>query len=210
VVTIATALAVAESKRLVRALKEEGIAVCHVVVNKLVKDEDQTQHLKLMLRGQEKMFQRLEKGVASRAGLKLVKVPFFDVEIQGVYALKFMADQAYKGDEFSDLLRHGVGRKFIIMGGKGGVGKTSSSASLAVKMADEGLTTLVVSTDPAHSLGDSLGMDLSSGKVTEVPGLYGGAKLYALEVDTNEAVDEFKSLLKGFTNPSGREGGDGK
>ena len=41
--------------------------------------------------------------------------------------------------------------------GQGGVGKTSLAASLAVRLAAEGHNTLVVSTDPAHSLGDSLG-----------------------------------------------------
>lgn len=43
-----------------------------------------------------------------------------------------------------------------MISGKGGVGKTSLSASLAVKLAAAGHTTLVVSTDPAHSLSDSL------------------------------------------------------
>lgn len=43
-----------------------------------------------------------------------------------------------------------------MISGKGGVGKTSLSASLAAKLAAAGHTTLVVSTDPAHSLGDSL------------------------------------------------------
>jgi arsenite-transporting ATPase len=64
------------------------------------------------------------------------------------------------------------------------VGKTSSAAALAVKLADEGHVTAVVSTDPAHSLGDALDVDLSSGHVTEVKGLPPSAtgQLYALEV----------------------------
>jgi arsenite-transporting ATPase len=48
------------------------------------------------------------------------------------------------------------GRKYFMLGGKGGVGKTSSAASLSVQLATEGRKTLVVSTDPAHSLSDSL------------------------------------------------------
>ena len=55
-----------------------------------------------------------------------------------------------------DEIAAGSQRKYIMISGKGGVGKTSLSASLAVKLAMAGHTTLVVSTDPAHSLGDSL------------------------------------------------------
>ena len=47
-------------------------------------------------------------------------------------------------------------RRYVMVSGKGGVGKTSLAASLAVKLAQAGHTTLVVSTDPAHSLSDSL------------------------------------------------------
>ena len=43
-----------------------------------------------------------------------------------------------------------------MLGGKGGVGKTSTAAALGVKLAEAGERTLVVSTDPAHSLSDSL------------------------------------------------------
>lgn len=55
---------------------------------------------------------------------------------------------------FDDMVA-GTERKYYLLGGKGGVGKTSCAASLAVKFANSGHPTLVVSTDPAHSLSDS-------------------------------------------------------
>jgi hypothetical protein len=48
--------------------------------------------------------------------------------------------------------------RFIFVGGKGGVGKTTTAAALGVALSDAGLRTLVVSTDPAHSLADALGL----------------------------------------------------
>ena len=51
--------------------------------------------------------------------------------------------------------------RIILYTGKGGTGKTSISAATAVKSARRGLKTLVVSTDAAHSLGDSFDMKLS-------------------------------------------------
>ena len=51
---------------------------------------------------------------------------------------------------------------FIFIGGKGGVGKTTTSAALSLRLAQEGLRTLCVSTDPAHSLGDVLGKKLGA------------------------------------------------
>lgn len=56
---------------------------------------------------------------------------------------------------FDEIVR-GSERRYVMISGKGGVGKTTLAASLAVKLAEAGHVTLVVSTDPAHSLGDSL------------------------------------------------------
>lgn len=53
---------------------------------------------------------------------------------------------------------------------KGGVGKTTSSSALGVKMADDGYKTVIVSTDPAHSLGDALQMELKGGGLSPVRG----------------------------------------
>ncbi len=65
--------------------------------------------------------------------------------------------------------------RLLLFGGKGGVGKTTTSASTAVWLADSGLRVLLVSSDPAHSTSDSLGVDLTSEPtpVEGVPGLFG-------------------------------------
>jgi arsenite-transporting ATPase len=48
----------------------------------------------------------------------------------------------------------------ILYTGKGGVGKTSVAAATALQIARSGLRTVILSTDPAHSLSDSLGTEL--------------------------------------------------
>lgn len=50
--------------------------------------------------------------------------------------------------------------RIILFTGKGGVGKTTISAATAIQTARAGLKTLVLSTDPAHSLSDALDMEL--------------------------------------------------
>lgn len=60
------------------------------------------------------------------------------------------------GSQFNVMV-DGTQTKYYMLGGKGGVGKTSCAASLAVKFASHGHPTIVVSTDPAHSLSDSFG-----------------------------------------------------
>ncbi|MCW5817252.1 MAG: TRC40/GET3/ArsA family transport-energizing ATPase [Labilithrix sp.] len=52
--------------------------------------------------------------------------------------------------------------RFVFFGGKGGVGKTTCAAAAAVRAAEGGARVLVVSTDPAHSLGDALGLELAA------------------------------------------------
>ncbi len=50
----------------------------------------------------------------------------------------------------------------ILYTGKGGVGKTSVAAATALQIAGSGLRTVVLSTDPAHSLSDSLEAELGA------------------------------------------------
>jgi arsenite/tail-anchored protein-transporting ATPase len=61
----------------------------------------------------------------------------------------------------------------ILYTGKGGVGKTSVAACTARGCAAAGLRTLIVSTDPAHSLSESLGAELGAEPVAVSDGLWG-------------------------------------
>ncbi len=85
-------------------------------------------------------------------------------------------------------------RRVLFFGGKGGVGKTTMAAATAIWAAKElEKKTLVVSTDPAHSLADSLGRTLLGDEITpinDIPGLYG------IEIDAEAALNEYGSVLQ--------------
>ena len=76
--------------------------------------------------------------------------------------------------------------RLLLFGGKGGVGKTTTSTSTAVTLADAGMKVLLVSSDPAHSTSDSLNFQLSSTpiEVEGVPGLWG------IELDPEARIGE--------------------
>lgn len=68
-------------------------------------------------------------------------------------------------------------RSVVVVGGKGGVGKTTISSALALACAREGRRVLLVSSDPAHSLGHLWGREIGDGGALLHPGLH------ALEID---------------------------
>jgi arsenite-transporting ATPase len=70
--------------------------------------------------------------------------------------------------------------RVILMTGKGGVGKTSVAAATGLRCAELGYRTLVLSTDPAHSLADSFDVELGHDPKLVRPNLW-GAELDALK-----------------------------
>ena len=90
--------------------------------------------------------------------------------------------------ELKDLL---LNLKMVMFGGKGGVGKTTCAASSAIWAAEHGRNTLIISTDPAHSLGDSLGVELPPGEQIPIEGI---KNLTALEINPKANMTEFKGL----------------
>ncbi len=73
--------------------------------------------------------------------------------------------------------------RVLLFTGKGGVGKTTASAATAALAASRGRKTLVLSTDPAHSLADALGVPLGPEPTEIDTGLYG------MQVDAQRAFE---------------------
>ena len=74
--------------------------------------------------------------------------------------------------------------RVVLFTGKGGVGKTTVAAATAVRAARSGRRTLVMSTDPAHSLGDSFELAIGS-----APTLI-AENLWAQQIDAQERLED--------------------
>jgi arsenite/tail-anchored protein-transporting ATPase len=221
-VTIPTVMATAETKRLVDTLWDEGVWVRHVVANQIVRPNDevvQNAYLQRLRKGQAHEIAFATDELADEYGLTVTPVNRFDTEIRGVYALRALGMSAFapqRRESYAGLFDDAPPRpassemttgsvagggmdssKFVWVSGKGGVGKTSTSAAMGVALADRGLKTLVISTDPAHSLGDSFDCSLAGGNPVPIEGT--NDNLFGMEIDTVAAVAEFKSLVQAFT-----------
>jgi arsenite-transporting ATPase len=66
-----------------------------------------------------------------------------------------------------------TGRRVVFFGGKGGVGKTTIASAFAIAASRRGRSCLIVSTDPAHSLGDAFDRRIGATETALLPGLSG-------------------------------------
>lgn len=88
--------------------------------------------------------------------------------------------------------------RIILYTGKGGVGKTSVAAASALRCAEMGYRTIVLSTDAAHSLADSFDLKIGQEPVEIAPKLQGQEidVLYQMEKYWGKVQDYFRSLLQ--------------
>jgi arsenite-transporting ATPase len=100
--------------------------------------------------------------------------------------------------DVSDALTDPDAPEYVLYGGKGGVGKTTMAAATALSSALSGTETLVVSTDPAHSLSDTLGVDVPA----EPTRIREDAPLYAAEIDPDAAMEAELGALGGDGGPA--------
>ncbi len=206
-VTAPRAMEIQETERLLEELQDLDLGVESIVVNGVFSEkpadcpfcqarvEEQAPHLATI----RKRF----------AAWELVFAPLLPYPVQGQKALSYFmrrivgdasspapmpqGETASKKCERKPDLTARLdfpSQELILFGGKGGVGKTTMAAATGIHLAQRkrGTRILFFSTDPAHSLSDSLGQQIGD-RIAPISGVKG---LFALEMDAESLLEELK------------------
>ena len=196
VVGIPEAMSLLESQRFVSALGELHIPVGGLVVNRVQPNDPAyaTQH-SMLQKFQDLATPHPLHWVALQVAEPVGPDPLDALmeQLQPASALPLL-NQRSLAPQWPEPLSPGLedfiqaGRRLIVVGGKGGVGKTTVAAAIGLGLAQRHpeAAIRVVSIDPAHSLGDALGQSLGH-QPTQIT-----ANLQAQEVDATVVLDQFR------------------
>ena len=228
-VTIAEEMAIWETKRLLKAIKFT-VPNKNIIVNGLSYSDLCPLCLSRKKEGEE----YLNEIGREFPDHNIIRMPLFPHEIRGErlddyaqllegnksfemkskpFSLTRVIKDRFKVDKLSDARMDDVlkteDRSFLLFGGKGGVGKTTSAAATSVYAArnNSHKKILVFSTDPAHSLADSFDLPITK-KIAPIKGF---DNLWGLQIDPEQRLEKFKakykSLVKQAFSPRMEDGG---
>ncbi len=215
------ATAIGETARSSADLGRLGIATTELIVNGILPAEEASSPF---FAARIAMQRRYLGEIAQRLPMPTRHVPLLDGEVRGIDRLRAVApllrDERVPRPAFGHEASQPAGAptrlpdrdaatarllpdghpRTIFFAGKGGVGKTAVSCTTAVWLANQGLRTLLVTTDPAAHIGDVLGVtvDPEPGPVAGVPGLW------AARVDPKAAAAAYTERVIGDAIARGR------
>ncbi|NTU78250.1 MAG: TRC40/GET3/ArsA family transport-energizing ATPase [Chloroflexales bacterium] len=213
------ATSIKETRRAIDELGKLGIVSQALIVNGVIPAEEAANPLFAARRAMQQGY--LEQ-ITRELPLPSRQMPLLAGEIMGVERLRTVAALLFGGDaaalgilssptsggaapelDLAAILSHLLpdgGRRTIFFAGKGGVGKTVASCITAVWLARQGLTTLLLTTDPAAHLGDVLSVPVGD-QVAPVEGI---PNLFATKIDPKAAGDAYKARILADAQARGR------
>ncbi|MCA1826036.1 MAG: ArsA family ATPase [Myxococcales bacterium] len=219
-VTLAEEMSLLEAQDGIGALRAAGMRVTRLIANRLTPRSDRRCSLCAARRREEARV----LAQAKELRLPIAAVADQDAEPRGLRALaEISADLARSLGHLTKTTKSSTpparesadgslghltkeilpaGLRLLFVGGKGGVGKSTAAAALALASADSGQRTLLLSTDPAHSISDVLRTQVGDREVEVAP------RLWTRELDAAQAfrarreryrsaVDELFDALRG-------------
>jgi arsenite-transporting ATPase len=182
-VTLPEILSVAESARAIATLRRDGIRVTDVVINRLTPPPpSRCAFCEARREAEAESLSTLPSSIRTRA-TAIWTIPAVDEPPRGIAALRTFARMTRPFERqvtrrrrrpvsasvrtnnkriMPAVLVEPVSTRLLIVGGKGGVGKTTCAAAVALAAARsrKNRRVLLISTDPAHSIGDALGQNV--------------------------------------------------
>ena len=210
-VTIPEAMSVRETERYLELLREQGVPVRDLIVNRVEQEHEGCEYCRARVLTQRPWLKEI--GTKFR-DLTLQYVPLQPKEVRGIDDLKRIGKLIWEDKTKPRMTRINpapksvssaarssfplVSRQIVIFGGKGGVGKTTAAAAFALAVAHENRERrlLVFSTDPAHSLSDSFDEEIGELK----KGVAGYKNLDAMEIDPGKWFEELKQRYRSWTD----------
>ena len=211
-VTIPEAMSVRETERYLELLREQGVPVRDLIVNRVEEEHDDCEYCRARVRSQRPWIKEI---ASTFRDLRLHYVPLQPKEVRGIDDLKRIGKLIWADEVKPRMTRilnpdlksvssavnssfPLVARKIVIFGGKGGVGKTTAAAAYALALAesDRKQKLLIFSTDPAHSLSDSFDEEVGESK----SGVAGNENLDAMEINPGKWFEELKQRYRSWTD----------
>ena len=211
-VTIPEAMGVRETERYLELLREQGVPVKDLIVNRVEQEHENCEYCRSRVLSQRPWLKEIAQTFRD---LSIHYLPLMPKEVRGLEDLKKVGKLLWEGDGIEPPVTTGgkraqrlkvegesafplLSRKFVLFGGKGGVGKTTAAAAFALSLAraNPKEKLLIFSTDPAHSLSDSFAEEI--GELRR--GVGGVANLEAMEIDPGKWFEELKQRYRSWTD----------